>query len=207
MVAMTEALAGGRSGRQPTGAPDLPTAETLTRSAARHNLIPIATIAVLTVTAVVSAAQFVWSDLAAALWRDPDRLAAGEVWRLVTPIFLQHDEPFAIVGVLSVVAVLGAIAERLYGSARWLIFYFVAGLTAHLIGNWWQPFDAGCSVAGAGLLGALMVALLGRRREMPPAMIGPVLVFAGATYLCFARDIHGPPILIGAALAWFLPPR
>jgi len=68
-------------------------------------------------------------------------------------------------------------------------------------GHRWAPPDAGASVAGAGLLGAVCAWLLspaGRRlarvRVWAVAwpLVGPALTAAG--------DLHGPPLLLGFAL-------
>jgi len=45
---------------------------------------PIATMSVLAVTVVVTVLQFPFPAVRLALWRDPDALAAGQWWRLVT---------------------------------------------------------------------------------------------------------------------------
>jgi hypothetical protein len=52
---------------------------------------PVATAAVLAVTVVLTVLQFPLPQVRLALWRDPDALAAGQWWRLVTPLFVQYD--------------------------------------------------------------------------------------------------------------------
>ena len=58
--------------------------------------------------------------------------------------------------------IVGCIVERIYGPWRWLLFYLAAGLTGEIAGYAWQPQGAGASVAGAGLLGALLTWLVGK---------------------------------------------
>jgi hypothetical protein len=53
-----------------------------------------------------------------ALWRDPHALAAGQVWRLVTPLLVQYDAWWQIVIVFALLAGIGTVAERLYGPGR-----------------------------------------------------------------------------------------
>ncbi|HXZ81244.1 MAG TPA: hypothetical protein VEG30_15050 [Terriglobales bacterium] len=55
-------------------------------------------------------------------------------------------------------------------------------------------------MAGAGLLGALAAWLLLVNRRKP-AIFGAAFVLIGAIVLTIARDLHGPPILLGAAIA------
>jgi rhomboid protease GluP len=93
----------------------------------------------------------------------------------------------------------GILAERIFGSIRWLILYFVPGITAEVIALFWQPYGAGASIAGAGLLGALAAWLLFVRRVQ--AWIGASFILMGAIVLTLFRDIHGPPILLGAGIA------
>lgn len=52
---------------------------------------PIATLSILAVTAVPTELQFPFPAVRRVLWRDPDALAAGQWWRLVTAPFLQSD--------------------------------------------------------------------------------------------------------------------
>jgi hypothetical protein len=52
---------------------------------------PVATAAVLAVTVVLTVLQFPFPQVRLALWPDPDALAAGQWWRLVTPLFVQYD--------------------------------------------------------------------------------------------------------------------
>lgn len=49
---------------------------------------PIATVSVLAVTAVLTVLQFPFPQVRLDLWRDPDALAAGQWWRLVTPLLV-----------------------------------------------------------------------------------------------------------------------
>jgi hypothetical protein len=52
----------------------------------------------------------------------------------------------------------------------------------------------------AGLLGALAVWMLARNKT-PQAVFGSIVIFGGAAVLTAMKDIHGPPIFVGAALA------
>jgi rhomboid protease GluP len=121
---------------------------------------PIATMSVLAGTVVLTVLQFPFPAVRLALWRDPEALAAGQWWRLVMALFVQNDPWWQIVIVFSLIAGIGAIAERLFGPGRWLLLYLGCGVVGQAIGFRWQPYDAGASVAGAGLLGAVCAWLL-----------------------------------------------
>ena len=66
----------------------------------------------------------------------------------------------------------------------------------------WSPNGAGSSLGIAGVVGSLFAFTFLARQEIPRlARIFAVLGLAGAVALCFYRDNHGPPILIGVLLA------
>jgi hypothetical protein len=114
---------------------------------------PIATLSVLAVTVVVTLLQVPFPAVRLALWRDPHALAAGQVWRLVTPLLVQYDAWWQVVTVFALIAGIGIAAERLFGPGRWLLLYLCGGVVGHAFGFGWQPYDAGASVGAAGLLG------------------------------------------------------
>ena len=166
---------------------------------------PIATMSVLAVTAVVTLLQFPFPAVRLALWRDPQALADGQVWRLVTPLLVQYDAVGTIVVVFAGVAALGVLAERVYGHGRWLLLYLGCGVVGQAFGYLWDPPDSGASVAGAGLLGAVCAWLLspaGPRlaRVRVWGVIGPLAGIA----LVAVGDMHGPPLLPGFALGTLL---
>jgi hypothetical protein len=80
---------------------------------------PIATMSVLAITVVVAALQFPFPAVLLALWRDPDALAAGQWWRLVTALFVQYDPWWQTVIVLTLIAGIGTVTERVFGPGRW----------------------------------------------------------------------------------------
>ena len=78
---------------------------------------PVATVSVLAVTAVLTVLQFPFPQVRLALWRDPDLIAAGQWWRLVTALFVQYDAVWQIVVVFACIAALGVVVERIFGMA------------------------------------------------------------------------------------------
>lgn len=139
-----------------------------------------------------------WLGLAG---RDPERFAAGEWWRVVTALFAYDDGAAQKLGIVFGALALGLIAERRIGSAEWLIVAFVSGLAGQIVGLWWQPYGAGSSVAVAGMLGATATWLAWPKTAIPWfARIGAAVILALAVYLLAMRDLHGPPIFVGAAL-------
>jgi rhomboid protease GluP len=166
---------------------------------------PIATMSLVAVTVVLTALQFPFPAVRLALWRDPDALAAGQWWRLVTALFVQNDPWWQIVIVFTLIAGIGAIAERLFGPGRWLLLYFGCGVVGQAVGFRWQPYDAGASVAGAGLLGAVCAWMLSPAGPyLARVRIWGVAWPLAGLVLTAVGDMHGPPLLMGFGLGALL---
>jgi membrane associated rhomboid family serine protease len=171
----------------------------------RGSARPVATVAVLAVTAVLSVLQFPFPEVRLALWRDPQELAVGHWWRLVTPLFVQYDPVWQIVAVLALVAAVGVVAERLYGHGRWLLLYLGGGLVGQAFAYRWAPPDAGCSVAGAGLLGAVCAWLLSPAGpRLARVRVWAVAWPLAGVALTAVGEYHGPPLLLGFGLGALL---
>jgi membrane associated rhomboid family serine protease len=137
-----------------------------------------------------------------AVRRDPDALMAGQVWRLISPVLVQPDPLTSVIGLGVLAAVVGVAAERTFGSGRFLVLLAAGALAGHSIGEWWQPYSGGVSVAFCGPLGAMAVYVLLTRIRRHFVVAGVVLV--GAVVLSVITDIHGPAILAGAVAGFFL---
>ncbi len=164
--------------------------------------LPVATLMVLILTAIITSLQFFYPEIVNILSRDPNALLAGQWWRLISPIFINPEGWSQIIFNFSALIVLGVIVEKFYGSFRWLIFYFTAGFTGEIAGYFWQPYSGGSSVAVMGLLGALLTWIILNRESIPVQIQiwGPAgLIFA--VVLTLFQNIHGPPIIVGAFIA------
>ena len=120
--------------------------------------LPVLTIIVVVMTAVGAVLQFVNPAVLTALRRDPNALAAGQWWRLISPLLVLDGNlwvHFALdtVGFLLV----GTVVERRLGSLRWFILFITAAVVGELVGYAWDPTGAGASIALCGLLGGLVV--------------------------------------------------
>lgn len=167
--------------------------------------VPVVTAVVFVLVVVPSLLQLtVAPGLYETLRRDRTAIAGGEVWRLVTSLVVQDGGwPGALFN-LAALAVVGTLAERLWGPARWL----VVAVTAQLLGGLWglyaQPVGGGNSVVNFGLAASLAAAALlldaGPRARVPAAvsLLAAVALLA-AVVLLAVRDIHGGAALAGAA--------
>jgi membrane associated rhomboid family serine protease len=84
----------------------------------------------------------------------PRLVAHGEVWRLFTAMFLHAGVQHILFNMTSLLAV-GTLAERLYGSIRFLGIYLGAGLIGSLASVVFGFLDGTPNTAGVGASGAI----------------------------------------------------
>ena len=103
------------------------------------------------------------------------------------------------------IAAVGVLAERVFGHGWWLLLYLGCGVVGQVFGVLWEPPDAGASVAGAGLLGAVCAWLLSPAgpRQVQVRVWGVLWPLVGVA-LTVRQDQHGPPLLVGFALGALL---
>lgn len=92
----------------------------------------------------------------------------GEIWRFVTPIFL-HIGLLHLIFNSYALWIVGPQVEKLYGGARFLVFYIVTGAAGVAASYWYHPYvlSAGASGAIFGLFGVLFVFSIKYRRIVP----------------------------------------
>ncbi len=142
-------------------------------------------------------------------------LAAGEAWRLVTPVFLHANLLHIGVNMYSLWA-LGPAVERFFGHARFLAVYLLSGIGGVLLSLVLSP-DPSVGASGAifGLLGALATFLYLHRGTFGQlgAMQLRQLVFVALINLALGLTPgidnwgHVGGLIAGAVLSWFLGPR
>jgi rhomboid protease GluP len=83
-----------------------------------------------------------------------DRILVGEVWRLITPMFL-HGSLLHIGFNMYALLIFGPGLERFYGHGRFLLLYFLAGFAGNVVSFMFSAAPSlGSSTAIFGLLGA-----------------------------------------------------
>lgn len=162
--------------------------------------MPYATLLLMLAITIPTTLQFFFPSLLQMFERDYARFLAGDWWRILTPLFVQdgglNGSIFNLVSLLLV----GTIAEKIWGSQRWLIIFFAGGILSEMIGFAWQPVGAGNSVANFGLAASIAVFCL--TINTPRAVrITAILALGAGVILMFLRDIHGPAMMIGAGIA------
>jgi len=140
----------------------------------------------------------------------------GQVWRLITPIFIH-------IGLLHLffnsyaLWIVGPQVEKLYGSARFFIIYVLTGVAGVYASYQMHPesISAGASGAIFGLFGALLVFGLKYRKSIPPFFqravgrgVIPVIIInliIGFSIRGIDNSAHIGGLLAGGVLAAVLP--
>lgn len=112
-----------------------------------------------------------------------DQISAGEVWRLVTPMFLHAGFIHLILNISALVA-FGHMVENLYGGRRLLTVYFSAGFVGFVASFIATPAPSvGASGGIFGLIGILFAAGLRYRERWPVTarrrLIGEMALYIG----------------------------
>jgi membrane associated rhomboid family serine protease len=159
-----------------------------------------ATRLLLAVVGVPSVVGLVWPAVREALQRDATRIGSGEVWRLATALLQQDGGIAGTAGNLAALLVVGSVAEELLGAGAVTLAFVGCGLLAQGPSLLWQPIGAGNSVANFGVSGALAMTVL-LTRAPAVARLAALAALTAGVGLVAVGDIHGPPVLMGAAFA------
>jgi rhomboid protease GluP len=147
--------------------------------------------------ALLAAILFVFVlELLAGAPRDPQALVEmgaimkgvihrGDYWRLVAAMFLHGGFMHLVLNMWALWQI-GGIFETLFGSTRFLLTYFAAGVTASLVSSILiPPWTPGVGASGAifGIIGALIIALRRSpqwsRKEWSGALAKQLAMWAG----------------------------
>lgn len=143
-----------------------------------------------------------WPSLLDHATRNADALRHGQVWRVLSPVFVSADTLVVTVLVVLFAVVVGVFAERRFGTGRFLVLWLGGAAMANLVGAGWQPSGPSISVAACGVLGGLATWWLRMRASGPiSAGLGVLIV---ALLLLPAHDVHGVAMLTGMLLGGFV---
>lgn len=153
-------------------------------------------------TAIVTSLQFIFPGIITALERNKEALLSGDIWRLITPLFIQPMGAWQCLFNGIFILVFLPLAEHFYGRTLILI-YFGAGLAGQIANYYWAAkVTGGSSTAIYGVIGALFMYMLLNRKTFPRGYIFlSIAGFSGAIILCFFKDGHAPALLVGGALS------
>jgi rhomboid protease GluP len=177
-----------------------------------------ANVAIYVLTCLLSGNLFQPASQVLALgWKQNDLIANGEYWRLLTAMFLHGSLVHIFFNAYALFA-LGPECERFYGTLRFTVVYFVAGLAGSVAS---YLFTAGPSVGASGAIFGLIGALgafyglnrgtLGESGRMALQSIGGVIFinlligFAGGSFIDNFAHLGG--LIFGTAAGAALSPR
>jgi len=182
---------------------------------------PIATYVLIGVTVLIYGLQYLSQavlqfDLPAALGEKAnDLILAGQIWRLITPVFL-HGSILHIAFNMYALFVFGPGLEQYYGHWRYLLLYFIGGYAGNVLSFLISPNPSlGASTAIFGLVAAEIVfiyrnrLLFGNRSRNMLINLGLVVVVNLALGLQPGIDNWGHlgGIIGGFIFAWFAGPH
>lgn len=135
---------------------------------------------------------------------------AGQWWRLFTACFL-HIGFVHIASNMYVLYQVGPFTERLYGTARYLALYLIAGIAGNILGLVLHPMTVSAGASGAifGVYGGLLAFLLRQRAVLRPEAVRAIgqsaLIFVGFNlFYGFASAHIDMTAHIGGLAAGFL---
>ncbi len=140
------------------------------------------------------------------------KIRQGEVWRLITPIFL-HFSVIHILFNMMWLRDLGQIIESRRGSLRFLLMVLVIAISSNLAQYYWSgPLFGGMSGVVYGLFGYLWMKSKYDPASgfyMPPNivfwMVGFFLIFAFGAFGNIANMAHGVGLGVGMVIGLFRP--
>lgn len=159
------------------------------------------------------ASTSVWGIDVPSAWgvKNNAQIMSGQVWRLLTPIFL-HGSILHILFNMYALSYLGPSLERFYGHLRFLALFLVAGFAGNVISFMFSPhLSLGSSTAIFGLLGAQGVLIyqnrvlfgnIARRALSQVVMIAVVNLIIGLTP-GIDNWGHTGGLIGGTLFAWF----
>lgn len=150
-------------------------------------------------------------------WKENVLIAQGDYWRLMTPLFLHGGLLHIALNSLGIY-IMGPQTERVYGTGRFLVIYFVSGLAGSVGSYIFNPSPSvGASGAIFGLIGSLAVFFYTSRhifgeagREQLQGMIALIVVnilFGLGSQASIDNFGHIGGLIGGVACGFALVPR
>lgn len=133
------------------------------------------------ITAILSG-DIIDSDIRALIFlgaKVNELISAGEYYRLITAMFL-HGGLMHLLLNMYALNTLGPFVEKIYGSAKYIIIYFAAGIVSSLFSyRFSEGVSIGASGAIFGLLGAALIFSLKMRDRIGKGMIKNIISVIG----------------------------
>lgn len=119
-----------------------------------------------------------------------------QIWRFVSAIFLHGGGGHLLYNLFALIF-FGSIVERLIGSKRFLLVFFITGIFANLVSVNFYPSSLGASGAIFGVIGALVVLRPGMAVwafGLPMPMIVAGVLWVGGDLIGAVGYLSGTPL-------------
>ena len=147
--------------------------------------------------------------------RISEAINAGQLWRLITPVFLHGSLMHIFFNMYALLSV-GTLLERHFGHGRFLLLYFLGAFSGNVLSYLFtQGYSVGASTAVFGLIAAEAIFFY-QNRELfgsyaRQAISNAVFIIVINLFLGLAPNIdtwgHIGGLLGGAMFAWFAGPK
>lgn len=147
--------------------------------------------------------------------RISEAIDAGEVWRLITPVFL-HGSLLHIFFNMYALFSVGNLLERHFGHGRFALMYFLAAFSGNVLSYLFtRGYSVGASTAVFGLIAAEAIFFYQNRKlfgaHARSAISNALFIIVINLFLGLAPNIdtwgHIGGLLGGAMFAWFAGPK
>ena len=147
--------------------------------------------------------------------RISEAIDAGQVWRLITPVFLHGSLMHIFFNMYALLSV-GTLLERHFGHGRFLSMYFLGAFSGNVLSYLFTSgYSVGASTAVFGLIAAEAVFFYQNRElfgaHTRSAISNAVFIIVINLFLGLAPNIdtwgHIGGLLGGATFAWFAGPK
>ncbi|HEY2828177.1 MAG TPA: rhomboid family intramembrane serine protease [Pirellulales bacterium] len=165
--------------------------------------LPWATLLLIVAIGIPTTLQFFFPSILMLFRRDASAFLAGDWWRVLTPLFVQDGGVSGSIFNLLSLLFVGSVAEHLWGRVRWLIIFFLGGISSEIISLAWQPVGAGNSLANFSLA-ASVAAICFTRDPLPLERVAACLALGAGAWLLALHDNHGAAVAVGAVIALML---
>lgn len=133
------------------------------------------------ITAILSG-DIIYSDIRVLMFlgaKVNELISSGEYYRLVTPMFLHGGLMHLVLNMYALNA-LGPFVEKVYGRAKYVIIYFVAGIVSSIFSYMFsEGVSIGASGAIFGLLGAALIFSLKMKDRVGKGMVKNIISVIG----------------------------
>ncbi len=147
--------------------------------------------------------------------RISEAIDAGQVWRLITPVFLHGSLAHIFFNMYALFSV-GSLLERHFGHGRFLLMYFLGAFAGNVLSYLFTSgYSVGASTAVFGLIAAEGIFFYQNRKlfgaHARSAISNAIFIIVINLFLGLAPNIdtwgHIGGLLGGAMFAWFAGPK